>query len=276
MGGGVALEFAKMSGAGNDFIVIDDRENVVGNDARELAKQLCKRRVSVGADGLILVVPSSRGDFRMRYFNADGSEADMCGNGGRCVAKFAHARGIAGPRMTFESSSGLHEAEILDDGDVRLKMTEPRALLMDNRLQFGGEERSIHRINTGVPHAVVEVQDLDNFPVVEVGRLIRHYSGYMPEGTNADFIEVRDSATVALRTYERGVEDETLACGTGAVAAAVVSAALGKTRPPVAVLTHGGATLTVGFYMSDLGFCDVTLSGNADFVYEGALEQSEE
>jgi diaminopimelate epimerase len=118
------------------------------------------------------------------------------------------------------------------------------------------------------------VDNLDAFPVVEVGRLIRFYSGYMPEGTNADFIEIKDEHTVALRTYERGVENETLACGTGAVAAAVVSAALGKAKPPVAVLTRGGETLTVGFYMSDLGFCDVTLSGNADIIYEGALEQA--
>ena len=262
-----------MSGAGNDFIVIDDRDNVIGNDARELAKQLCRRRVSVGADGLILVVPSTRADFRMRYFNADGSEAEMCGNGGRCVAKFAHVKGIAGARMTFESSSGLHGADVLDDGHVCLKMTDPRAILMDNRVPFAGEERSIHRVNTGVPHAVCEVQGLDDFPVVDVGRLIRFYSGYMPEGTNADFIEVKDEHTVALRTYERGVENETLACGTGAVAAAVISAVLGKTKPPVKVLTRGGETLTVGFYVSDLGFCNVTLSGNADIIYEGALEQ---
>jgi len=265
-----------MSGAGNDFIVIDDRDNAVGNDARELAKQLCRRRVSVGADGLILVVPSTRADFRMRYFNADGSEADMCGNGGRCVAKFAHVKGIAGASMTFESSSGLHGAEVLEDGDVCLKMTDPRAILMDNRLPFAGEERSIHRVNTGVPHAVCEVENLDNFPVVEVGRLIRFYTGYMPEGTNADFIEVKDQSSVALRTYERGVENETLACGTGAVAAAIISAALGKTKPPVAVHTRGGETLTVGFYMSDVGFGNVTLSGNADITYEGALEQLRE
>jgi diaminopimelate epimerase len=265
-----------MSGAGNDFIVIDDRESVVGNDARELAKQLCRRRLSIGADGLILIVPSTRAEFRMRYFNADGSEADMCGNGGRCVAKFAYEKGIVGRKMTFESRNGLHDAEILEGGDVLLKMTEPRAILMDNRLQFGGEERSLHRINTGVPHTVCEVESLAEFPVVQIGRLIRRYTGFMPEGTNADFIEVKDEHTVALRTYERGVEDETLACGTGAVAAAIISAALGKTKPPVAVLTHGGATLTVGFYMSSLGFCDVTLSGNAEIVYEGGLDQTDD
>ncbi|MFH1865554.1 MAG: diaminopimelate epimerase [Candidatus Eisenbacteria bacterium] len=263
-----------MSGAGNDFVVIDDRMNVVGNDARELAKQLCRRRLSVGADGLILIVPSTRGDFRMRYFNADGSEADMCGNGGRCAAKYAHEKGIAGTAMTFESRSGLHSARMLEGGDVCLGMAEPRALLMGNHLLLIGVDRVLHRINTGVPHAVTEVENLDDFPVVEVGRLIRRHTGYMPEGTNADFIEVRGERTVALRTYERGVEDETLACGTGAVAAALISAALGKTKPPVAVLTRGGATLTVDFYMSDLGFCNVTLSGNADIIYEGSLEQS--
>jgi diaminopimelate epimerase len=265
-----------MTGAGNDFIVIDDRGNEIGDDARELAKQLCRRRVSVGADGLILIVPSARADFRMRYFNADGSEADMCGNGGRCAAKFAHERDIAGATMTFESRSGLHDARILDGGDVLLKMADPRAMILDNVAMFGGEKRTLHRINTGVPHAVCEVEGLDDFPVVEIGRLIRYYSEFMPEGTNADFIEVQNESRLALRTYERGVEDETLACGTGAVAAALISAALGKTRPPVEVLTRGGDILTVGFYMSDLGFCDVTLSGNADTVYEGALEQSDD
>ena len=265
-----------MTGAGNDFIVIDDRLNVLGDDAKELAKQLCRRRVSVGADGLILIVPSTRADFRMRYFNADGSEADMCGNGGRCVAKFAHEKDIAGPMMTFESRSGLHDAEILDGGDVLLKMADPRALILNNIFPIAGKTRALHRINTGVPHAVCEVEKLEDFPVVETGRIIRHLSAFVPEGTNADFMEVLDERTVALRTYERGVEDETLACGTGAVAAALISAALGKTRPPVAVHTRGGDTLTVGFYMSAMGFGDVTLSGNADIIYEGTLERSED
>jgi diaminopimelate epimerase len=264
-----------MTGAGNDFIVIDDRENSVGADARELAMQLCRRRFSVGADGLILVVPSGRADFRMRYFNADGSEADMCGNGGRCVAKFAFTKNIAGREMTFESRSGLHEARVHDNGDVTLKMADPRAIMLGNSLLLGGVVRELHRINTGVPHAVCEVEGLDGFPVVEMGRVVRYHSDFMPEGTNADFMEVLDESTLSLRTYERGVEDETMACGTGAVAAALISSALGRTKPPVSVRTRGGDTLTVGFYMSELGFCNVTLTGNADVVYEGALEQAE-
>lgn len=265
-----------MTGAGNDFIVIDDRGNAVGNDARELAKQLCRRRVSVGADGLILVVPSARADFRMRYFNSDGSEADMCGNGGRCVAAFAHRKGIAGRQMTFESRSGLHEAKVLDGGDVALKMTEPRALLLGQRVRAAGREFTVHRINTGVPHAVCEVEGLDGFPVAEVGREIRYHPSFTPEGTNADFIQIESRDTLSLRTYERGVEDETLACGTGAVAAALVAAALKRVSPPVRVRTRGGDTLTVDFYMSDMGFCDVTLTGNADVVFEGVLEQADE
>lgn len=264
-----------MTGAGNDFIVIDDRRNEVGGDARELAKQLCRRRLSIGADGLILLIPGTTADFRMRYFNADGSEADMCGNGGRCAARFAHEKGIAGAGMTFESRSGMHSAEILEGGAVRLGMTDPRAMLLDNGVLLKGVRRAVHRINTGVPHAVCEVEDLDQFDVVEIGRLLRYHTDYMPEGTNADFVEVIDDGTLSLRTYERGVEDETLACGTGAVAAALVMAALGKVKPPVAVRTRGGETLTIGFYMSDLGFCDVTLSGNADIVYEGVLDQSD-
>ncbi len=270
------LRFAKMAGAGNDFIVIDDRENTIGNDARELAKQLCRRRLSVGADGLILIVPSRRADFRMRYFNADGSEADMCGNGGRCAARFAHDLGIAGATMSFESRSGLHEAEMLSEDVVKLAMADPRAMLLDLTLAVRGETLLLHRINTGVPHAVHEVDDRAGYPVVEVGRAIRQHSSFVPDGTNADFVHVIDEHRIAIRTYERGVEDETYACGTGAVAAALTMAALRRLSPPVDVDTRGGATLSVGFFMSDLGFCDVSLSGDAQIVYEGKLEQSGE
>ncbi len=272
----MTLDFAKMTGAGNDFIVIDDRHNTVGEDARELAKQLCRRRLSVGADGLILVVPSTRADFRMRYFNADGSEADMCGNGGRCVAMFANGLGIAERKMTFESRSGLHDAEIVGDESVRLMMADPRALMLNVEIKLKGEQVPVHRINTGVPHVVQEVADLDDFPVVDVGQAIRHHRDFMPEGANADFVRVLDEHTIEIRTYERGVEDETYACGTGAVAAALTMGALGKAKPPVAVRTRGGSTLEIGFFMSEHGFCDVSLTGEAKIVYEGTLEQSED
>jgi len=270
----VTLEFAKMTGAGNDFVVIDDMTNAVGEDARELAKQLCRRRLSVGADGLILIVPSRDHDFRMRYFNADGSEADMCGNGGRCAARFATELGIATGSMTFESRSGVHRAEIIGTDDVKLVMTEPRAMILNVDIPLAGNRLTVHRINTGVPHAIHEVEDLDEFPVVSVGRLIRGHTEFMPDGTNADFVRLGDEHTISIRTYERGVEDETLACGTGAVAAALVMSALGKVRPPVTVETRGGWPLTVGFYMSDLGFCDVSLSGEARIVFRGRLDQS--
>ncbi len=270
------LEFAKMSGAGNDFIVVDDRKGFVAEDAGELAKQLCRRRVSVGADGLILVVPSTSHDFRMRYFNADGSEADMCGNGGRCVARFAHERGIAGKTMRFQSQSGTHSAEILDENHVKLMMTEPRAMLLGTSLHMGGEVYEVHRINTGVPHAIIEVEDIENYPVVETGRAVRGHNSYAPEGTNVDFAAVEDEHNVRLRTYERGVEDETLACGTGAVATAITLASLGKVKPPVTVKTRGGEPLEIGFFMSDNGYCDVSLSGDARVVYWAELDLSEE
>ncbi len=272
----MTLEFAKMTGAGNDFIVIDDRGRTVGEDARELAKQLCRRRLSVGADGLILVVPSTRCDFRMRYFNADGSEADMCGNGGRCVARFAFDRGIAGKSLSFESSSGLHEAAIVDDENVRLSMADPRAMIPDFELTVLGERLRVHRVNTGVPHAVLEVGDLAALDVVELGRAIREHRAFMSEGTNADFVTVCGDHALNLRTYERGVEDETLACGTGAVAAAITMAAAGRVKPPVSVATAGGWLLVVGFFMTDIGFCDVTLTGDARTIYDGQIEQSEE
>ena len=270
------LEFAKMSGAGNDFIVVDDRKGFVAEDACELAKQLCRRRVSVGADGLIMVMASTTHDFRMRYFNADGSEAEMCGNGGRCVARFAHERGIAGETMRFQTQSGTHSAEILDEDHVKLMMTEPRAMLLRDPLYIGGETYEVHRINTGVPHAVIEVEDIDNYPVLEIGRAVRGHNRYAPEGTNVDFVAVENEHSVRLRTYERGVEDETLACGTGAVATAVTLASLGKVRPPVTVATRGGEPLTIGFYMSDSGYCDVSLSGDARVIYWAELDLNEE
>jgi diaminopimelate epimerase len=270
------LRFAKMTGAGNDFIVIDDRANTLGEDARELAKQLCRRRLSIGADGLIVVVPSARCDFRMRYFNADGSEADMCGNGGRCVARFAREQAIAGDEMCFESRSGKHEATIVSAEDVRLAMTDPRALLLDFEIGLRGEKVVLHRVNTGVPHAILEVDDLESYPVAEIGRAIREHRRFVPEGTNVDFVRLADRQTLALRTYERGVEDETLACGTGAVASAVVMAARGKADPPVAVRTRAGFVLTVDFFRSDLGFCNVSLTGDARTVYVGEIDQSED
>ena len=272
----MTFQFAKMSGAGNDFIVIDDRANEVGEDARELAKQLCRRRLSVGADGLILLVPSSRCDFRMRYFNADGSEADMCGNGGRCAARFAREHGIAGDEMCFESSSGSHSAAIVGPEDVRLAMPDPRAMFLNVEIVVKGERIEVHRMNVGVPHAIIEVSDLRNYAVVDVGRAVREHRAFMPDGTNTDFVREIDAHTIELRTYERGVEDETLACGTGAVASALVMAALGKVGPPVAVRTRGGWTLTVGFFMSDLGFCDVSLTGDARTIYTGGIEQLDE
>ena len=272
----MTLQFAKMSGAGNDFIVVDDRTNSVGEDARELAKQLCRRRLSVGADGLILVIPSSRCDFRMRYFNADGSEADMCGNGGRCVARFAREHDIAKDEMCFESRSGTHEASIIDDTDVRLAMSDPRALILSFEIGLKGEQFVVDRVNTGVPHAVLEVENLNDYPVVDVGRAIREHRRFVPEGTNVDFVEVEGPSSIALRTYERGVEDETLACGTGAVASAVVMAAQGRVEAPVSVRTRGGFTLVVDFFMSDLGFCDVSLTGDARTIYEGEIRQTED
>jgi diaminopimelate epimerase len=272
----VTFEFAKMSGAGNDFVVIDDRANKVGEDARELAKQLCRRRLSIGADGLILIIPSAGCDFRMRYFNADGSEADMCGNGGRCAARFAREHGIAGDAMLFESRSGKHSAAIVDEQNVRLAMPDPRAMLLNVEIHVKGEKLEVHRINTGVPHAVVEVDDLSEHPVVEMGRAIREHRAFVPDGTNADFVRAVGDHMIELRTYERGVEDETLACGTGAVASALVMAALGRVEPPVSVRTRGGWTLTVGFFMSDLGVCDVSLTGDARTVYTGEIGLLEE
>ncbi len=270
------LEFAKMSGAGNDFIVIDNRKRAIGRDVRELTKQLCRRRMSIGADGLILLGESRDHGFRMRYFNADGSEADMCGNGGRCVARFASELGITGREIEFESSAGLHRAEVHEDGSVTLMLPDPRAIIMDTTLPFDGEILALYRVNTGVPHAVIEVPDVEAYPVFERGRFVRYHSTFAPEGTNVDFVTLKPDGTLRLRTYERGVEDETLACGTGAVASALMMAALNKITSPAVVMTQGGEPLIVRFYMSEHGFCDVSLSGDARIIYWGKLQLSED
>ena len=264
------LHFTKMNGAGNDFVDVDHRRNELLL-SRETIARLCDRHRGVGADGLLAVEPAQNGaDFRMRYYNADGGEAEMCGNGARCFARFAgRLAGITG-QLSFETIAGIISAEFVGD-NVRLAMSEPQGMRLRESLALSNTALTVHSVNTGVPHAVVVVEDLEAVPVKEYGAGIRHHAHFAPRGTNANFIHALDSQTLAIRTYERGVEDETLACGTGVVASALVYHELTGAKSPVAVQVRGGDTLSVGFSGTRGTYQDVTLTGPADFVFEGEI-----
>ncbi|MBI5167126.1 MAG: diaminopimelate epimerase [candidate division NC10 bacterium] len=264
------IPFYKMSGSGNDFLVIDNRKGVMPKGASRFVPQVCRRRVSAGADGVLLVEPSRKANFRMLYYNADGSEAEMCGNGARCIARFAFLQGIAPARMVFETKAGLVRAEVKGER-VKVQMGDPHSLSLNMKILVQGSRFTVHSINTGVPHAVLFYEDLEKVPVKELGPKIRFHQAFQPAGTNVDFIRIKGPGDIEIRTYERGVEDETLACGTGCVAAAIVAAALGEVRSPVALQTRGGETLSVYFDKKGKGFTSVFLEGGARVVYEGEL-----
>jgi diaminopimelate epimerase len=265
------LRFTKMNGAGNDFILIDNRTGEI-DLARSQIAHLCDRHRGIGADGILLLeLPANRADFRMRYFNADGGEAEMCGNGARCFARFANRIAGAEKKISFETPAGVISAELAGDL-VTLRMTEPTDLRLNMKLPMADEDKTVHFINSGVPHVVIPVPKIDEVDVRREGAAIRHHKMFSPNGANVNFIEKRASNKIAIRTYERGVEDETLACGTGIVASALIFAATENTSGPIRVLARGGDELQVGFETIGGGFRNVTLTGPAEFVFDGAIE----
>ena len=267
------IDFTKMSGTGNDFILIDHRTLFMRRDEMPaFARAVCERRVSAGADGLILIENSTTADFRWQFLNGDGSWAEMCGNGARCAARFAHDRGIAPARMRFETVAGLIEAEVKDQS-VKLKMTAPTGLRLQEKLMVNGLEQVVHSLNTGVPHAVLFGEDIVRAPVLESGRSIRFHEHFQPAGTNVNFVQQLGAQALSVRTYERGVEGETLACGTGAVAAAIIAGILGQVQPPVAVTTSGDEQLTIHYALAGQEISEVYLEGPAHFIYEGRLHE---
>ena len=262
-----SIQFFKMSASGNDFIVIDNRARVVDAafpDVTAFVQGVCRRRHSVGADGLILIEKSDSLDFVWRFYNADGSEAEMCGNGGRCAARFAFLKGIAAEDMSFGTLAGTMRARVDRRGTVKLQLTRPVGLKLDYPIMLSDQEIFVSSVDTGVPHAILLTDHLDQAPVEDLGRHIRYHKAF-PKGTNVDFVEIIDRDNVKIRTYERGVEGETYACGTGAVAAGVVLKEKGLTGDVVNVWTRGGETLRV--YVGE----DVYLEGSARVIYEGTL-----
>ena len=268
------VPFYKIQGNGNDFILIDNRRNILqGRGLSALAKQVCHRNRSVGADGLIVIVPPAdrrKADFKWRFFNADGSEAEMCGNGSRCAARFAVLRKIARKSMAFETLAGIIHAEVKKD-TVRVQLTGATGQRMNIPVALDFGTRTGHFINTGVPHVVYLSGDLGTEDVQSIGSATRHHEIFRPAGTNVNFIQVDGRHRLRIRTYERGVEGETLACGTGAVAAALIAASLEKAASPVTVTTRGGDRLIVSFTRTGDSFADLRLEGAAEVVCEGTL-----
>ena len=267
-----SLPFVKMSGAGNDFVVIDNRSLNHGLTRQQIAR-ICDRHFGVGADGLLAVEPSddANADFRMRYYNADGGEAEMCGNGARCFARFVHPlRRVDAGRVRFLTPAGLITGEYVGQ-DVRINMTAPTETKLNQRADFGWGEIDYHFMNTGVPHTVLFVPDVEQAEIVAHGRAIRH-NRIFPRGTNVNFVQVADDAGLIVRTYERGVEDETLACGTGVVASALLANRVRGLALPLRVKVRGGDVLAVDARAEGDAFREVTLTGPAVEVFSGEIK----
>ena len=265
------LQFVKMNGAGNDFVLLDNRAGEI-QLAPAQVEQICDRHRGVGADGVLLLEkPTDGADFRMRYYNRDGGEAEMCGNGARCFARFAQRVTGSKNQLSFETPAGVIGAKV-DSDLVCLEMSEPTGLRLGLEVNVEGKGMQVHFINSGVPHVVVPVDDLEKLDVGKTGAALRHHELFSPKGANANFSQKLGRRRIAIRTYERGVEAETLACGTGVVASALIFAATESVDAPVGVVVRGGSELTVGFKKTDDGFSDVTLTGPADFVFDGTIE----
>jgi diaminopimelate epimerase len=266
------LKFSKMSGTGNDFIIIDHRDGIIPFEQQpNFVSRVCRHKFSAGADGVILIENSDNADFRWQFYNADGSVAEMCGNGARCAARFAYMNGIAAKKMVFETIAGIIEAELCEDDSVRVRMTDPFDFKDNLEISLGGTSHGVTCLNTGVPHAVVFVDDQDA-PVKEWGAAVRFHELFQPEGTNANFVTRLASDEILVRTYERGVEDETRACGTGAVASAIIASIKTMVSTPVSVVTSGGERLIIDFELTDDCCADnVYLKGPARIIYTGEL-----
>jgi len=266
------LEFTKMNGAGNDFIAFDNRAGKVSLTPA-LVTRLCDRHSGIGADGIMGLVPCSSGkaDWAWQFFNSDGSVAEMCGNGARCFARYVQRATNSSTAFTFETAAGVIGARF--DADlVTVDLTTPHSLSLRQNLPLSIGAQEVHSVNTGVPHAVLYVPDADQAMVSTLGPELRRHPHFAPRGTNVNFVQVLEPGFIRVRTYERGVEGETLACGTGVTASALISAALHGYTSPVRVRVQGGDELEVGFTRNGDAFERVTLEGPAEFVFDGRIE----
>lgn len=265
------LAFLKMNGAGNDFVLVDNRAGDVELSREQIAR-VCDRQRGVGADGLMLLAPcaSGKADWAWQFYNSDGSDAEMCGNGARCFARYIERVAGAQDGLTFETIAGVIKADFNGER-VAVNLTPPQDLRMGAEIELSTGKTEVHSLNTGVPHAILFVPDADEAMVREIGREVRFHEHFAPSGTNVNFVQVLGSAHIRVRTYERGVEGETLACGTGVSAAAMISSRVHGFESPVKVQVQGGDILNVSFKSAGDGFEDVRLEGPADFVFSGTI-----
>jgi len=266
------LKFTKMNGAGNDFVLVDNRAQNIRLTPEQIIR-LCDRHRGVGADGLMLLVPArtGRADWAWDFYNNDGSVAEMCGAGARCFGRYVQKLTGANHALTFETAAGIIAASFQGER-VTVNLTPPRDLRLKQSVPLAAGATTIHSLNTGVPHAVLYVPDADRAMVMQLGAEIRHHAHFAPRGTNVNFVQVLGANHIRVRTFERGVEGETLACGTGVSAAALISARVHGFNSPVIVQVQGGDRLEVSFRDDGAEFSDVRLTGPADFAFSGQIE----
>jgi diaminopimelate epimerase len=281
-----SISFSKMSGAGNDFIVIDKNENPACVLSQNAIIKLCNRRTGIGADGVILIENSDELDFEMNYYNSDGSFGSLCGNGARCAIKFAKFSGRCGKNsIRFKANKEVYSGEVLDDDQIKLNLNPPSKLKYNFKIKAFGQLVNASFADTGSPHIVVNIndvsenskdprlkfQDLNRFPVIQIGRELRYASEFLPGGTNVNFILVKQGK-VYIRTYERGVEDETWACGTGSAAAALIIYVTHKLKPPITIVPRSNEELIIDFEVEKNKVKNLSLTGPAKIVYTGQIQ----
>ncbi len=267
------ISFFKMSGSGNDFIIVDIREKVIlDNDLPGFINRICRRKMSVGADGFILIEPSDKADFKWRFFNSDGSQAQMCGNGARCAARFAYVNGVAGPNLSFETKAGIVSGQVKEDR-AKVKMPDPIELRLDFNIELKSGPVTVCSVNTGVPHVVVMNESIEDINVFDLGREIPWHQQFAPAGTNVNFICRQKQGHLSIRTYERGVENETLACGTGSIAEALITSCKANWQSPINLMTRSGESLAIYFKKDGSVFNNIYLEGDARIIYSAQLSE---
>jgi len=265
------IKFWKMHGAGNDFVLFDNRNRDFPVENREFISHVAARHSGIGAEGVILIEPSDKADFQMHFFNPDGGEAEMCGNGARCVARLACELGVTDQTMSIETAAGVIRAQVLQRS-VRLWMTAPTGWKLNGSLDVNGRMLTYGFVNTGVPHVVMRTGNVQDVDVMEVGSAVRRHRDFAPEGTNVNFMQIQPEGDITVRTYERGVEAETLACGTGVTACALVAAINRWAELPVLVHTRSGDMLTIDGELTEDSVRNVTLTGPTEHVFKGEVD----
>lgn len=262
------IPFTKMVASGNDFIIIDNRKKIFFPGPGTI-RHLCTFRTGIGADGVILIENSKKADFKMRIFNKDGSEPEMCGNGARCAGLFAYKKRIIPRIYTMETLAGIIKGKIIGETLVKVQLSQPTGPKLHQKIQIDRKKIEYHYLNTGVPHIVIFVENLEKVDVKQLGRKLRYHKRFASQGTNVNFVKIKDKSNIYIRTYERGVEDETLACGTGSTASAIITGLLYNTEGPINVKTRSGEVLTIEFSNKGGTPTSPTLTGTANIVFYG-------